>query len=151
MNDGNHFVRAQRHFRHEIARLDVLWVGDPGGEVTRVPRQGTGGDRLPTGNVRQVGAELSAGERAADRVAKPTALSAKQLLATNAERIVWARRALVLVIAPASVFVARQCSDCKIHMRVLRATELSALPAVNAGCVRNKLNGILLTGDHVHL
>src|SRR3954454_3387532 len=66
MEDGDQFVRPKRHFWHEIARLDVLRIGDPGGEIAGVLGQGACGNRFSAGDMGQVGTELSAGKSAAD-------------------------------------------------------------------------------------
>src|ERR1041385_7235759 len=101
--------------------------------------------------MRQVGAELAARERAADRMAEAASPPSKQLLAADAERIARARRALGLVIAPTTVFVWRQCGDGEGHMSVLDAAKFGALPAVNARIFRGELHRVRLAGDQVHL
>src|SRR3954452_18930897 len=103
VKDGDQLVRTERHLRHQVAGLDVLRVGNPGGEVAGVSRQGTGGNCFPAADMRQVRAALAAGERTADRMEEAAAAAAKELLAADAERIGGAWRTLVLVIAPAAV------------------------------------------------
>src|SRR3954471_16369489 len=105
MQDGDQLVQAERHFRHEIAGLDVLRVCNPGGEIAGVCRQRASGNCFPTCDMRQVRAELPAGERTADRMADPAAPTAKELLAADTEWITWAPRTLVLLIAPAAIFI----------------------------------------------
>src|SRR3954469_3555512 len=151
MNNGDQFVGAERDFRHEVAGLDVLRIGNPGGQIAGVSGQGAGGNGLAAADLRQIGAELSSGERPPDGMAEAAAPAAKQLLATDTERITWTARILVLLIAPAAIFVRRQGSDRECHMRVLCPAKFGALPAVNSWIPGGELYRILLSGDQVHL
>src|SRR3954462_2178679 len=107
MNNGDQFVGAERDFRHEVARLDVLRISNPGGQIAGVSRQRAGGDGFPAADMRQIGAELSAGQRPTNGMAEAAAPAAKGLLAADAERIGRTARTLILLIAPAAIFVRR--------------------------------------------
>src|SRR3954469_14895054 len=101
--------------------------------------------------MREVGPDTRTCLTAADRVAHEASLSAKDLRAMFAYRIVGFTSRLILRAQPCLKHRFRQCDDQEPHMRVLPAAELRALPAINTRPARNELQLVFLPRNEIEL
>src|SRR5690348_12479963 len=60
LSDVRELCPGEIEDRHQVARLDVLRIGDPAREIARRIRQGTRRYRLPVHQMAEIGAEPAA-------------------------------------------------------------------------------------------
>ncbi len=136
--------------RHQVARLQVLAGGDPGGERAAVVGQEAGAERQAAADVRQVRAELTRGRRAAHRMAG-AAVGHEEREAAR-ELGCWRRsRRQLLRGEPCVEFRRGMRDDVKRHIRVLGPAVLGALAAKDAGALGLHPQDVDAARDQVEL
>src|SRR5204862_1998249 len=129
-DEGVALAARQREARHLAARFVALRIFDPAREIGRVVRQCQRGERLPRGEVRQIGADRAAGARAADHVAARTRQAEKEVVNLAGLRGDRLPRGPLLVDEPPAKEVGLGREHVNRHVHVLLAAELGALAAV---------------------
>src|SRR4051794_20771076 len=137
--------------RHQIAGLRGLRVEDPATEMAARIRQPAGADREAAGDVGQIGSGGSAGYRALDRVAHNARPAKEHLLATFLLGILWLFCRAALFLFPAGKVLLGLGNNKQRHMRMLRTTELGALPPEGPRPVSRQVQHVHLTRDQILL
>src|SRR5579884_2636965 len=150
ISDGGQLRARQIELRHQIARLYVLRVRDPAGEIADRVRQGAGGDRAAAHQVAEIGAEAAHRRRAVDRMADP-AMRNELNPPLGFERRLRGGGAFQLVRPPSVELLLRLRDDGERHVGVLQAAIFGALAAIETGPVGFDPGLVLLARDQIHL